>query len=296
MCAVVLNYRNWPDTGATVSALLGQTHPPARLVVIDNASGADEVSSLSEGLPAGVELVALDANEGYAGGMNAGLDLAAGSGFDAALLLTHECVLAPEALGRLVDELGRDPAIRVVAPALGRRTDPGRTWSLGGRVAPLTGRAGHMGRDRPFRAPPARTTSDVAFADGAALLLRLSAGPGGHPAPRFPTDYFLYFEETDLQTSVRHRGERVVVRADARAWQRPGRVPPYLAVRNQVLFTRRWYPSRVPALVLSELAWTVAYGLAGILRVRPRGTVGPRLAGLRDGLTGRLRPELLTSS
>src|SRR5437867_12685154 len=113
--AVVLHYRLWPRVLQTLEALVSQTRPPDEIVVVDNHSGDGSVGRLRRAFPS-IHVIEARENGGYAAGMNIGTDAVLGRGADAILLLTHECRMAPDALGELVARLEVEPALGAVGP------------------------------------------------------------------------------------------------------------------------------------------------------------------------------------
>lgn len=239
--AVVLHYRRWPDVRRCLDALHGQTVRPDEVVVVDNASGDGSATRLADAYR-WVRLVEADENLGYGPGMNLGISALHG-GHDAVLLLTHECVLAPDALAILAERLGAEPGLGAVGPLISLHSEPERVFSAGGYIGPRW-RPDHVSdpaavsewRDAPPR--------PVAWIDGCALLLRREALEQAGP---FDEDYFMYFEETDLLLRFGEAGWRVECVPRALAWQEPGRRPTYLWTRNRLRFLARWAPRRVLA-------------------------------------------------
>lgn len=294
VAAVVLNYRRWPDVATTLQRLAESTRPPDAVVLVDNASGAAQVEAvradLASGTQPGVELLALPDNGGYGVGMNAGAAHAFASGADAVLLLTHDVLVEPDCLELMLAELA-EPGVGIVAPVLGWRGREDVAWSTGGVVSAVTGICTNAGQGGPLAVSLALPSHDVAWADGAVLLVtrEVFERVGG-----FCPDFFLYFEEVDFAWSVRESGFRVRIAAGALAWQAPGSTPAYLNVRNSLLLLRRHQRRSVPV----NLAVHCAVALKVLLLVLSRrGGSLERIrlmaAGAVDGLRGRMRPDLI---
>ena len=230
--AVVLHYRNRDDLARTVGALDAQTSPPSRVVIVDNASGDGSAEWLRENFPRHTVL-ALDRNEGYAAGMNAGIGLLPDA--DAVLLLTHETLLAPDALAALTARLDAEPAVAAVGPLVGMLDNPDLVWSAGGTLDRRTWETRHLGMREPM-ADHAGAPYAVEWLDGCALLLRASAVRDAGPLDE---GYFLYFEEVDYLFALGRRGMRVECVPAARAWQRPGVPERALWQRNRLRFVAR---------------------------------------------------------
>jgi GT2 family glycosyltransferase len=278
---VVLHYRHWPEVKLTLDALLAQDHP-MRVVVVDNASADGSAEAIAAVYP-GVKVVLAPSNDGYASGMNLGA--AAVGHVDALLFLTHECVLAPEALGKLASRLEHDAGVGLVGPLLGWRSKPDVVWSGGGGLGRRTARPFH--HQVPARIADWGTDPmDVPWIDGAAMLVRSTLFADLHG---FDEGYFLYNEEVDLALRARARGWRVECCPAAIAWQEPGMAPPYLETRNRLrLLARTKGMRRHLIFAVADTAFTAGRGL-----LRPRVSQEHRharlqLAGARDAVLGRL--------
>jgi len=230
--AVVLHYRFWPGIRPTLDALLSQSHPPDLVVVVDNGSGGDELQELRAAYPQ-LEYVEAPANLGYAAGMNLGIRRAAAAGAEAFLLLTHECIPAPDCLQRLAARLGEEPAVGAAGPLLRRLHDPGSVWSAGGGLNRDTGLPAHRGAGDEVEAWIGKPADAVDWLDGACILLRADAATAAGPLDE---RYFLYFEDAEYCTRLRRLGWRVECVPAALADQEASELPPYLSVRNRLGF------------------------------------------------------------
>jgi GT2 family glycosyltransferase len=238
--AVVLHYRFWPEVRSTLSALLSQSRPPDRVVVIDNDSGDGSAAHLRQSFP-GIEVIEAGANLGYGGGMNLGLKHLLKHEMDAILLLTHECRLAPDALAALVLRLQEEPSVGAVGPLLAYRSRPAVVFSAGGEIDRTLWRPRHFHEPRLVAEWAGRPPRRAEWLDGEALLLRsdtvLEMG-------MLDESYFLYFEETEYLLELGRRGWAVECVPAAVAWQEPGKLPTYLWIRNRLRFLGRMAPKR----------------------------------------------------
>jgi GT2 family glycosyltransferase len=250
--AVVLQYRFWPHTKATIDALLTQELPPDHVVVVDNASGDGSVEEIRRSLPL-VEVVEADDNRGYGAGMNLGLERLEAAGADAVLLLTQECLLAPGALGALSQRLSDDPSLGAVGPLLAYRSRPDTLQSAGGLIDRRTWHAHRVRLPARLADWVGRDPHRVDWLNGAAMLLRTEAVRAAGP---IDDQYFLYFEEVDYCQRLRNAGWLLECVPAALAWQEPGHKGTYLSVRNSLRFVARTGPRR---LVVREAVRQVVF-------------------------------------
>jgi len=236
--AGVVHYRFWPAVRPTLDALLAQTRPPDRIVVIENGSGDGSAQAIRETYPR-LDVVAVAENRGPIGGMNLILDELAETDVDAILLLTHETLLAPDALEALLARLAQDDAIGVVGPLLGYSSRPDELWSAGGLISPADWETDH------FIDPPrisqwvGRAPREADWLDGACLLYRAAAV---RATGRLNERFFMMFDEPDYQLRMRSLGWRAECVPAAVAWQEPGEKPPYIFTRNRLGFLARRAP------------------------------------------------------
>jgi GT2 family glycosyltransferase len=274
----------------TLSHLLKSTMPPVEVVVVDNA-GDDDATAEAVGACAAARIVHAPRNGGFGAGMNLGASkLSVDS--EAILFLTHECRLAPSAIAHLYASLCTSTSIGAVGPVLGRLSQADTIWSAGGSFTRTRRRPSHLRADESLEESMPAGDKDVAWLDGAALLVRRSAFA---EVDGFREDYFLYWEDIDLCHQLRALGWRVLVSGQALAWQEPSMASPYLDARNSLMFRRRSGVPRLSVLALDQLL-----SIAELLTARGvpfRHTcrlVWARGVGLVHGLRGRLDPHLAT--
>lgn len=287
--AVVLHYRHWPGVATCLARLQDQSVPPARIVVVDNASGDGSATAIGDAFP-GVEVLVRPHNLGYAAGMNAGV-AALGASVDAVLLITHDCWLAEHTLEHLARRLEEAPWVGAVGPALALHDQPSRLYSAGGTIDASTWAMGHLW-DAQVPALDdwcARDPQAVMWLDGACVLLRTQAlGDAGPLDER----YFLYYEDADYGIRLRRAGWSIECVPRAQAWHRPGAsslLLDYLVVRNQLVLVFQHAPWRVRGRYLrAVLAGLVKDGLSLDAGRRSRAWAGAR--GLVDFSARRLGP------
>lgn len=172
----------------------------AEIIVVDSASTDGSPEMVRREFPQ-ARLVASDQNLGYAGGNNAGAELAQGRYL---FLLNPDTVLKPDALRRLVSYMDSHPSVGAVGPQLlwpdgtvqsSRRRFPSLGslfWesTLFGQWFPHNR---HIARYHMQDVAPDQRQS-VDWLVGAAILIRREAWRQVGP---IDAAYFMYFEETD---------------------------------------------------------------------------------------------------
>ena len=243
LAAVVVTWNGGAVTRACIASLRASTGVAMRIVVVDNASREEERQALLDdfGPAPDVELVLLDDNRHFAGGVNAGARRALDAGATHLLFLNNDTRLAPDCARLLVEAAEAHPDAGVVGPALLDLPPPHRPLSLGERYAawslavPRTLlKVRSSGDGTPYR---------VGGIMGSAILVTrdcfLRVGP-------YREDLLVYYEEVDYCLRARARGfrpllvPRAVVLHDGMRGFTAG-LQPYAArlkCRNQLLLMR----------------------------------------------------------
>jgi GT2 family glycosyltransferase len=114
VAAVVLSWNGKEDTLACLRSLGAATYPELDVLVVDNHSSDGSAEAVAAQHPE-ASLVRLDANLGFAGGMNAGIAAARSDGASHVMLLNNDTVVEPGFLEPLVAALAADDAVALFA-------------------------------------------------------------------------------------------------------------------------------------------------------------------------------------
>lgn len=206
---VVLSYDRPALLREALESVAAQSYAPSEVIVVDNASPSSAEVARVVAEFGGASLVRSASNEGYAGGMNRGIERAAG---EYVFLTEDDIVLGRQCLRQLVEHAADDPSAGLVAPLIYNRGAgtircAGGEFELGGVYRRRT--YGEGERDRGQYARP----FDVSYVDGAAFLARASflRGLGG-----FREEFFMYVEMVELCARALRAGRRLTVVPAAR--------------------------------------------------------------------------------
>lgn len=296
VAVVILNWNAYFDTARCLHTVLQSEHRAAYPIVVDNASTDGSYERLVADFPQ-VEIIRAEANLGYAGGNNRGIQRAQERGAHYVYVINNDTEVPPDSIGRLVEVMESDERIGQVGPLVHDATCD-RIGAVGGIVHWPTvepRQIGHGEEDRgqyPSLAP-------VGFVPGTAILVRASAL---EEVGLIPAHYFIYFEDVDWSLRFQAAGWKTVVEPGARIVHHEsatmGQHSPiklYYQVRNNLYFLDDWVPRESrPAARLrlhAKLAKLVAKSLVGRSLPHLRAIAGG-YADYRAEITGKTERRL----
>ena len=254
------------------------------VLLVDNGSRDGTAEAVRAEFPE-VEVLRLETNLYFAGGVNAGLRRALEGGAASVLLLNNDVVLERSALETLRRALEADPRRAAISPRIHYYDPPDVIWFAGGIVGRL-GLVRHRGvnlKDEKLRDAAGPTE----YVSGAAALLGRSAL---ETVGLLDPEYVMYVEDVDWSARARERGLVLWYEPRARVWHHVsatsgGGLTPlkaYYRLRSGGLFlARHARPARRPLAWVAYLAWTVSI-LPGALARGDLRSAGALLRGFVD--------------
>ena len=251
LSVLIVAYESRDDLRKTLPALLGELDDGDELIVVDNKPGDGSVELVRECAPQ-ARIVSPGRNTGFAGGADAGAEVAQG---DLLVLLNPDAVPQPgwgEAIRRpWIEGRGWAAWQALVADGAGKINSAGNPIHFTGIVW-----AGGHGRPLGEAPPP----GEVAAASGACLAIPLDRW---RRAGGFPSEFFMYHEDVDLSVRLRMEGGTVGIEPTAivaHDYDFSASADKWLWLeRNRLAFLVRTYPGALlallaPALFATELA------------------------------------------
>jgi GT2 family glycosyltransferase len=258
---LIVAWESRDDLRKTLPALLPELSEGDELIVVENKAG-DGSAELVRELAPQAQIVRMGRNAGFAGGVDAGAEVAEG---DLLVMLNPDAVPQPgfgEAIRRPWRE-GRGWAAWQALVADGTAA----TVNSAGNPIHFTGIVWAGGHGRPVAEAPA--PQEVPALSGACLAIPLATWRqiGG-----FPAEFFMYHEDVDLSVRLQMEGGAVGIEpaavvahdydfsASADKWR--------WLERNRLAFVIRTYPASLlillaPALLATELALLAVSALGG---------------------------------
>jgi N-acetylglucosaminyl-diphospho-decaprenol L-rhamnosyltransferase len=261
LSVLIVAYDSRDDLTKTLPALLPELGDGDELIVVDNKPGDGSVETVRKLAPA-ARIVQPGGNTGFAGGCNAGAEVASG---DLLVILNPDAAPQPgfgEAIRRPWLE-GRGWGAWQALVADGN----GDCVNSAGNPIHFTGIVWAGGHGRPLADAPA--AGEVPAASGACLAIPLARWRelGG-----FPAEFFMYHEDVDVSVRLRSAGSPVGIEpaavvahdyefgANEDKWR--------WLERNRLAFLVRTYPGALlallaPVLLATEVALLAVAALGG---------------------------------
>jgi len=259
--ALVLALNQLRMTRECLTSVLALDPAPDRVLLVDNGSTDGTAEAVRADFPA-VEVLRLEKNLYFAGGVNEGIRRALEAGAQSVLLLNNDVVLERGALAALRRALEEDPRRAAVSPKIYYYDAPGVIWFAGGIVGRGWGLIRHRGvnvKDEKLR----DAAGEVDYVSGAAALLSRGALES---VGLLDPDYVMYVEDVDWCARARERGWGLWYEPSAKVWHHVsatsgGGLTPlkaYYRLRSGALFlARHGEPWERPLSWAAYLAWTL---------------------------------------
>ncbi len=183
-----------------------------RVLLVDNGSTDGTAEAVRAEFP-DVEVLRLEKNLYFAGGVNEGIRRALAEGARSILLLNNDVVLDRGALEILRRALEEDPRRAAVSPKIYYYDAPDVIWFAGGLVGGL-GLIRHRGvnvKDGKLKDAP----RGIDYVSGAAALL---SREGLESVGLLDPDYVMYVEDVDWSARARERGWILWYTPAAKVW------------------------------------------------------------------------------
>ncbi len=292
VAAVVLSWNGRHDTLVCLRSLEHVTYRSLHVVVVDNGSTDGSADVIAASHP-GVELVRLDENTGFAGGMNTGIRHAFAAGAEGVVTLNNDMVVDPAFVGPLTDALASDPRAGAACSQILFADPPDRVWYAG---APYDPRRGYHGRHTRYGEPPLPPDAGPYVTDracgGAMLVSRAVAERVG----LFDEELFAYAEDVDWSLRARAVGKHVLVvpasivrhRVSAASGGESSPTTLYYDLRNGLTVAERHAPLGALGTVRRRTEAVAAHGVQALLSARRREGLAAVRDGWRDFRAGRL--------
>jgi len=290
VAVVVVTFNSVRDVDACFGSLAAARLHGAEVIAVDNASTDGTAAAIRDRHP-WVTLVETGANLGFAGGNGVGIGRALEAAAEWVYLLNPDTDVDPAFLEETLAVGEADPESAAVQSLLLLHPDRDRVNTAGNEIHFLG--FGYCGSYRAARASIPDEAREIAFASGAAVLLRTAALREVGP---FDDALFMYQEDQDLGIRLRLAGWRARLAPRSLVWHhyRFSRNPRklFFLERNRYLVLAKNLRVRsllvlAPFLACAEIALLALALGGGWLREKLRADA----AVLSPGLRAHVRAE-----
>ncbi len=209
---IILNWNGHKDTLECLASVEKIDYPNFQTIVVDNGSTDDSVKIIRAHFSK-LTLLETNANLGFAGGNNVGIQHALSHGAEAVLLLNNDTIVDPNLLKAYARELTRHPEAGIFGAAIYLYGERDRLDHLGGVWNKKKAKFDFIGHREVTKV----ASMPLDYVCGAALLVRREVVDKiGLLEPRF----FLIWEEADFCQRAKRAGFLSRTCPDALIWHK----------------------------------------------------------------------------
>lgn len=231
---ITVNYKQPGVTCELLDSIHGLNYPNLETIVVDNGQIYDDSVLFKIHLPE-VKVVNCEANLGFAGGNNVGIEHATG---DYIFLLNNDTEINNGVIEGLLDAFQTDEKIGAVSPIIKFFDTPDKIQFAGfTEIDKITG------RNELIKEKPQEALSDTPYFHGAAVMVPMEVIK---ECGMMPEEYFVYYEELEWSRIITQKGYKIKVANDHEILHKEsvtnGKNSPfktYYHNRNRVHFMRK---------------------------------------------------------
>lgn len=253
---IIINWNSWKDTLKCLESVYKINYPDYNVILLDNASMDESIEKIRDYCKGKIKvespffeynpnnkpieiieytnkeieakksikeadkksiLIKNDKNYGFAEGNNIGIRYALNSlNSDYILLLNNDTVVDNDFLDKLVKTAENDEQIGIVGPAVYCYDKPDKISVFGGYIKFNTGRNVYPGLNK-SEIPVSLEENEIDYISGCSLLIKRKTL---EDIGVLNTNYFLYYEDTELSLRAKRRGYKVSCVPAAKIWHK----------------------------------------------------------------------------
>lgn len=241
---IILNWNGLKDTLECLESLKNLNYRNYDIILVDNGSTDGSLSVIQERFPH-IQYIALPENLGFAGGNNAGIDLALKTGAEFFLLLNNDTIVASDLLNRFLETFADNPQAGILGARIYLFDQKDTLDHLGGMWIKSQARMQLIGYRKKDSIVP-NLILPLDYVCGACMIIkRIVIETIGTLESR----YFLYWEENDFCLRAQRAGFLSFSCPQAKIWHKVsasiiGGRPhaTYFIWRGRLLWIERQYP------------------------------------------------------
>lgn len=288
----ILHFKDINDTLECLDSVFKLDYPNFQILVIDNSGKEIAPEPLLEQFnkQGRIELIKTDENKGFAGGHNIGFNWSIENDADYVWVLNNDCVVLPDTLQKLVDDIESNSAIGAVSPVIYYYG----TESIQHLASIIDLDSKQTTSSHSFKQLEAWEAERRSFCLwGTALFVRLSVIK---EIGFFDDKYFAYWEDMDISYRILKKSyinkvtatSMVFHKDDIKLSKVPLRQPHYYfyMCRNELLFLRKHSSALQVFLVFSDYFKNTLSRLSNCLTFNDEVCANALLDGFWHGLHG----------
>jgi len=282
---VVVTYNNKDDTRACLASLRELTYQNLRLIVVDNGSFPREDDGLRAELGETADILRIDNNRGYGPGANVGIERALEQGADFVWLVNNDALVDAASLTAVIEAAASDDAAGILSPVITAPVGPeapSGVWYAGGSIDLARPETRHA-----HELPTGLAPFPTGYVTGCAMVVRSSVF---RDVGLLREDFYLYWEDVDLNLRALRHGWGLVVVPRARVFHKVHGSVPARSIRRYPGRNAMWIvalhadvPTYLHVVIRQAIAVARAW-VAAMLRRRPR--PWPETLGYLQGIAG----------
>lgn len=299
---ILLNYNSWQDTNSCVDSLLKMDTNNFRIVICDNASTNDSLNKIhdklielsinngieytycendtrmkclrylygSDSIKTKITLINNNENKGFSSGNNIGIRFSLSDcECQYIWLLNNDTEVHPHALTALLKIFSENTELMMSSSVCCEFNQHEKIQCIGGHINPWTFKTKAIGQGTLYRDIDQVDLSSLSILAGPSVMIRSKFFRESH----FYLDerYAFYFEEADLAKRILNYGYKMSPCLNSVVYHRGGhstsikgqKFTMYHFIRSKVLFTLKFYPIRIPIVIIYTLAQVLFTCLKG---------------------------------
>lgn len=264
---IIVNWNGYRDTLECVESLYKINYKNYKVILIDNGSDTNEIDAITDKFPSTV-LIKSNANLGFSGGNNLGIEFSIQSGAEYVLLLNNDTIVEVDFLNHLVGNIIQNDKVVIAVPKINYHSNPQTIWYGGGFISKIRGSGFTLGEGK-FEGSYNKNKF-VTFATGCCLLIetRVIKQIG-----TLDESYFLYLEDVDYCLRVISAGYKILYVADSKIYHKVSvstkknnaLLPLYYVTRNRFYLTKKslsyyfylTFPTILIIFIIKSLYWAL---------------------------------------
>lgn len=267
IAVVTVNYNTQEDTIKFLESLkkVNKQDLKLEIIVVDNAS--KKPLELPEEFK-DIILIRLDENLGFTGGYNRGIDKAIKLGNEYILIINNDTLVDPDLIKNLIEPLEKNERIGLTVPKIYfakghefhkdryKKDELGKVlWYAGGNIDWANSTTKHIGVDE-VDIGQHNNQGETGFATGCCMMIKTETLK---EVGLFDNNYFLYFEDADLNERIKKAGYKIyyvpsaiLYHANAASSGSGSLLHDYYLSRNKMLFGLKYAPLRTKIALIKE--------------------------------------------